>query len=388
MGNSNPTAAAAPDAPNVRLFTSDKSWIEGAALEQLKTTARLPGMVLAAGFPDLHPGKGIAVGAAFVSRERFYPALAGNDIGCGMSFWATDLSARKLKLDRLEKKVCLELPWDGDLAPWRERFGFAASASDSGLGTIGGGNHFAELQVVDEVRDAAAFARLGLDKNAAALLVHSGSRGLGEAIFRELLAEHGANALDEESEAASRYLARHEHAMCFARANRALLANRFAVQLGAEARCVSDVAHNMVTREEFGGEPAWIHRKGAASTREAIAAGALMIPGSRGTPSFLVRAVGDGEQAAWSLAHGAGRRWQRGYAKSRLSAKYRTEDLARTELGGRVICEDRDLLYDEAPQAYKDIAQVIADLEAAGLIETIAVYRPVLTYKVRRATDE
>ncbi len=114
-----------------------------------------------------------------------------------------------------------------------------------------------------------------------------------------------------------------------------------------------------------------------------------MIPGSRGTPSYLVRALAsEGEKAAWSLAHGAGRRWQRGYAKSRLSHKYRVEDLQRTELGGRVICEDRELLYDEAPQAYKDIAQVIADLEAAGLIATIAVYRPVLTYKVRRARDE
>jgi release factor H-coupled RctB family protein len=114
-----------------------------------------------------------------------------------------------------------------------------------------------------------------------------------------------------------------------------------------------------------------------------------MIPGSRGTPSYLVRALAEqGENAAWSLAHGAGRRWQRGYAKSRLSHKYRVEDLARTDLGGRVICEDRELIYDEAPQAYKDIAQVIADLEAAGLIAPIAVYRPVLTYKVRRARDE
>src|SRR5690606_41871677 len=127
----------------------------------------------------------------------------------------------------------------------------------------------------------------------------------------------------------------------------------------------------------------------AASTREALDCGALMIPGSRGTPSYLVRPLDENaEEAAWSLAHGAGRRWQRGYARSRLSHKYRVEDLTRTELGGRVICEDRELIYDEAPQAYKDIAQVIADLEAAALIETIAVYRPVLTYKVRRARDE
>lgn len=389
MGNSLTDAThSAPS--NVRLFTTDKSWIEGAALAQLNHTANLPGMVLAAGFPDLHPGKGIAVGAAFVSRGVFYPALAGNDIGCGMSFWATDLPARKLKLDRLEKRIAgLEEPWDGDLAPWRERFGLASTLSDPGLGTIGGGNHFAELQVVDEVRDEQAFAALELDKSNAALLIHSGSRGLGQDIFRELLERHGANPLEEESEAAAHYLARHDHAMRFARANRALIVHRFAGELGAETRCVSDVAHNMVTRETLDGAPAWFHRKGAASTREALEQGALMIPGSRGTPSYLVRALAEkGEHAAWSLAHGAGRRWQRGYAKSRLSHKYRVEDLARTELGGRVICEDRELIYDEAPQAYKDIAQVIADLEAAGLIATIAVYRPVLTYKVRRARDE
>lgn len=388
MGNS--LSDATHSAPNVRLFTTDKSWIEGAALAQLNHTAGLKGMVLAAGFPDLHPGKGIAVGAAFVSRGVLYPALAGNDIGCGMSFWALDLSARKLKLDRLEKRISgLEQPWDGDLALWRDRFGLAPSLSDAGLGTIGGGNHFAELQVADEVRDAAAFAALGLDKANAALLIHSGSRGLGQDIFRELLERHGANPLEEESDAARHYLDRHEHAMRFARANRALIVHRFASELGAAARCVSDVAHNMVTREDFGGAPAWFHRKGAASMREALEQGALMIPGSRGTPSYLVRARADeGEKAAWSLAHGTGRRWQRGYAKSRLSHKYRVEDLTRTELGGRVICEDRELLYDEAPQAYKDIAQVIADLEAAALIETIAVYRPVLTYKVRRARDE
>jgi release factor H-coupled RctB family protein len=388
MGNSQMTGPA-PDAPPVRLFTTDKSWIEGAALEQLNMTARLPGMVHAAGFPDLHPGKGIAVGAAFVSRGQFYPTLAGNDIGCGMSFWATDLAAKKLKLDRLEKKITgLDVPWKGDLEPWRARFGVEASPADGGLGTIGGGNHFAELQVVDEVRDAEAFADLGLDVAMAALLIHSGSRGLGQWVFTQLIAEHEGRPLAEGSDAATAYLARHDHAMRFARANRALIAWRFAEQLGAEARCVSDVAHNMVTREEFQGAPAWFHRKGAASTREALAAGCVMIPGSRGTPSYLVQALPDGEEAAWSLAHGAGRRWQRGYAKSRLSHKYRVEDLARTSLGGRVICEDRELLYDEAPQAYKDIAQVIADLEALNLIKTIAVYRPVLTYKVRRDSDD
>jgi release factor H-coupled RctB family protein len=167
-------------------------------------------------------------------------------------------------------------------------------------------------------------------------------------------------------------------------ANRALIAHRFASQLGADARLVSDVPHNMITREDWGGRPSFIHRKGAATSNVT----AVMIPGSRGTLSYLVAPIGDRHAAAYSLAHGAGRRWQRGYAKPRLSHKYRVEDLVRTEFGGRVICEDREMLYEEAPQAYKDIGQVVQDLVDAGLAHIIAIYKPVLTYKVRRRDND
>ncbi|MEZ5849672.1 MAG: RNA ligase RtcB family protein [Hyphomicrobiaceae bacterium] len=384
MGNSI-SPKSFPDLPNLRLVASQTTWIEGAALEQLKTVARLPGVELAVGFPDLHPGKGFPVGAAFVTRDVVYPLLAGNDIGCAMSLWATDLSRRKLKLDRWAGRLDgLDRPWDGDVAAWRECYDLPESPSDAGLGTIGGGNHFAELQVVAEVRDADAMTALGLDEEQALLLIHSGSRGLGDVIHRQLLAEHGADPLADGSPEADRYAARHGHAMRFAAASRALLAHRFAGQIGATVRLVSDVPHNTVTREDWQGAPAWVHRKGAASARH----GAFVIPGSRGTPSYLVAPTGDLEGVGWSLAHGAGRRWQRGYAKPRLSHKYRVEDLERTRLGGRVICEDRELLYEEAPQAYKDIGQVIGDLEAAGLVSVIAVLSPLLTYKVRRCQDD
>ncbi len=373
------------DQSNVRLIASDTTWIEGAALEQLKTTAKLAGIVCAVGFPDLHPGKGLPVGAAFVSRGVFHPRLAGNDIGCAMSFWATDLSARKLKLDRWADRLeGLDRPYDGDLMPWRQSFDLPVSGHDTGLGTIGGGNHFAELQVVDEVRDPDRFAELGLDRARASLLIHSGSRGLGQSIYEDLIATHGVEPLIEGADAAQAYMARHDHALRWSRANRALLAQRFGRQIGADVRLVSDVPHNTIAREDWGGEPAWFHRKGAASSREHV----VMIPGSRGALSYLVAPTGDRQAAAWSLAHGAGRRWQRGYAKPRLSHKYSVEDLSRTDLGGRVICEDRELLYEEAPQAYKDIGQVVRDLETAGLVSVIAVYRPVLTYKVRRRDDD
>ncbi len=384
MGKSN-YLKTFPELPNLRLVASDTTWIEGAALAQLKTVASLPGVELAVGFPDLHPGKGFPVGATFVTRDLVYPLLAGNDIGCAMSFWATDLSRRKLKLDRWAKRLDgLDRPWQGDVAAWRDRYGLPEGVADSGLGTIGGGNHFAELQVVAEVRDPASMAVLGLDEDQAMLLIHSGSRGLGDAIYRQLLADHGAIPLSDGSPEADRYAERHAHAMRYAEANRALIAHRFATQIGTDATLVSDVPHNTVTREDWRGAPAWVHRKGAANARK----GAFVIPGSRGTPSYLVAPTGDLSSVGWSLAHGAGRRWQRGYAKPRLSHKYRVEDLERTELGGRVICEDRELLYEEAPQAYKDVSQVIADLEGAGLVSVIAVLSPVLTYKVRRDRDD
>lgn len=374
-----------PMLPNLRLIAGADAWIEGAAVEQLKSTAALEGIELAVGFPDLHPGKGFPVGAAFVTRDRLYPVLAGNDIGCAMGLWATDLSRRKLKLDRWAKRVRgLDEPWDGDLQGWCRRCDLPTSPHNRVLGTIGGGNHFAELQIVSEIRDEAACAALGLELEQAVLLVHSGSRGLGDEIFRELLTRCGANPVLPESTDALWYLARHDHASRYARANRSLIAHRFAEQIGADIRPVSDVLHNAITQEGWRGAPAWIHRKGAASSSE----GPLVIPGTRGTPSFLVAPVGDRDAAARSLAHGAGRRWQRGYARPRLSQRYRVEDLERTELGGRVICEDRELLYEEAPQAYKTIETVIADLEAAGLVTVMAVMTPVLTYKVRRLADD
>ena len=109
-----------------------------------------------------------------------------------------------------------------------------------------------------------------------------------------------------------------------------------------------------------------------------------MIPGSRGDFSYLVEPLHDrAEDALCSLAHGAGRKWSRKDAHARLSRRFRVTDLQRTKLSSHVICEDRRLIFEEAPEAYKDIAGVIADLEAAGLVRVIARLRPMLSYKTR-----
>src|SRR5256885_9327909 len=88
----------------IEVFANRGVWIEDAAIQQLQTTARnLAGMRAAVGLPDLHPGRGYPVGAAFFSVGRFYPALVGGDIGCGMSLYSTELAAHKTSAPKLEK---------------------------------------------------------------------------------------------------------------------------------------------------------------------------------------------------------------------------------------------------------------------------------------------
>ena len=98
---------------HVRLFASAQSWIEGEAVRQLYAAAKLDGVRLAVGFPDLHPGKGSPVGAAFVTEGVIYPHLIGGDIGCGMALFKTDLVRRDAKLNRwAELRFDLEHPWE------------------------------------------------------------------------------------------------------------------------------------------------------------------------------------------------------------------------------------------------------------------------------------
>lgn len=90
---------------NVSLIASEDTWIEGLAIQQLTKTSELNGMKHVAGMPDLHPGRGYPIGAAFFTTNRVYPALVGNDIGCGMSLWQTSMKLNKVSLDNLSKNL-------------------------------------------------------------------------------------------------------------------------------------------------------------------------------------------------------------------------------------------------------------------------------------------
>ena len=366
---------------HIRLIASPKNWIEGEALRQLHATARLPGVRRAVGYPDLHPGKGVPVGSAYLTEGVIYPHLIGGDIGCGMAFFATDLLRRKAKLDRWsELPFDLEHPWEGDARERLAREELCATQFVESFGTLGGGNHFAELQGVEKVFDADAFAALGLARDELALLVHSGSRGLGPSVLETHLEEHGAGGAPADSEAASRYLLCHDHAVRWGRANRAVIAERFLGALGASGRNISDAGHNSIARRSFDGETLWLHRKGAAPADQ----GPVVIPGSRGTLSYLVQPRDADLASGWSLAHGAGRKWSRSESRLRSRERFHRDELVQTGLGGRVVCEDRDLLYEEAPLAYKNIEVVVQDLVEAGLVSVLATLRPLLTYKTRK----
>jgi release factor H-coupled RctB family protein len=366
---------------NVRLFASPTTWVEGEAMRQLHHAAKLRGVRNAIGFPDLHPGKGVPVGAAFVTDGVIYPHLIGGDIGCGMAFFATDLLRRKAKLDRwAELSFDLEHPWEGNTRERLEREELCATQFAESFGTLGGGNHFAELQAVEKVFDREAFSALGLAKDELALLIHSGSRGFGQSVFETHLEEHGAGGVDADSDTATRYLLCHDHAMRWAEANRALIAERFLTPLGATGRRVLDACHNSVACRAHDGSTVWIHRKGAAPAGRSP----VVILGSRGTFSYLVQPLAADIASGWSIAHGAGRKWNRSESRARSRERFHHDQLVQTGLGGRVICEDRILLHEESPLAYKNIEAVIQDLVDAGLISVIATLRPLLTYKTRK----
>jgi release factor H-coupled RctB family protein len=133
----------------------------------------------------------------------------------------------------------------------------------------------------------------------------------------------------------------------------------------------------------FAAPSSWIESDAVAQCHQVAApgdGGEVLVAGTRGTRSALV-ATHAGEEAGWSVAHGAGRKMSRSDALRRGKAKHTVEELRRTPLGSIVVCGDRQLLFEEAPTAYKRIEQVLRDLVDAGLATPVAATVPLVTYK-------
>ncbi|TCR68797.1 RNA ligase RtcB family protein [Bosea sp. BK604] len=367
-------------AARIRIYASSNAWIEGAAIAQLEHLAARPDVLAVAGLPDLHPGHHGPVGCAALVAGRVFPDVIGTDIGCGMQLHVLDLPERRLKLDKaVERMAALEGPWDGDATGLLAAQGIDGGEFTASLGTVGGGNHFCELQGVEEIVDPSVAGAVGLERGGLALLVHSGSRGLGAAT----LARHyhdGTHGLTL-GEGGEDYLADHDNALRFARLNRQVIAGRALAALRSEAVELLDSPHNLAERH---GDNV-LHRKGAAP----VDRGLVPVPGSRGAVTYLVQPLPGNPDALGSLAHGAGRKHDRASMQKRLASNASTvARLARNAFGGHVICSDRKLLYEEAPEAYKDVERVVGEMEAAGLCRVVAVLRPLITFKTARQPRE
>ncbi|WP_299284912.1 RNA ligase RtcB family protein [uncultured Tateyamaria sp.] len=371
MGNSvlDGRTPAVSSGGTITKFYTSATWVEGRAEQQLEQVAGWAGVRRVAAFPDVHPGKYGPVGCA-VLADRIYPQLIGNDIGCGMSLFQLDLPTRKLKLAKaLRRMRVLGEPDDTDHTGCIEQSGLPVDLFATSLGTIGGGNHFCEVQTLADCDPDTS-----LDTSLIYLLVHSGSRGLGSAVFGNLPEDA---FLGMSSDDALAYVTGHDQAVRWARLNRQIIAQRAAEALRADLRLIVDAPHNLLTKATDG----WLHRKGAAKADTSL----VPLAGSRATPSYLLQPMAH-DNALGSTAHGAGRRYDRGSMHGRVRAKRSDiEAMQRTPFGGRIICEDRDLLIEEAPMAYKSSQTVVADLEATGAAVPVATFHPLLTFKKKRA---
>ncbi|OAL50726.1 release factor H-coupled R [Pyrenochaeta sp. DS3sAY3a] len=441
---------------------ASKAAVGSLSLTQLTTTAHtLPGIVYAVGQPDLHLGNKFPIGAVFASRKWIHPPLIGSDIGCGMAWYKTSLPRSQVDGNKgkkvAEKLRGLEGPWRTQthrelwLQDGAEQYS-AGENWDRSLGTIGAGNHFAEIQIVEEFQNEDTDP--GLRQNDVVLLVHSGSRGYGGSVLTKFTAESNSS-LEDDSQEAVQYMKEHDKACQWAKANRDLIALRFLAclepgneswQLGSSAseesdhfdpsefekakqalqeRKVVDIWHNNVERVKWppmdlstGGvaersstgsettkrtaddsaakqEYVYIHRKGAAPTYNPGTQEPLQIlplPGSRGTLTMILKptfsaSTSWGYKNALSLAHGAGRAMSRAKALSSLSQKYKGQNILEPRAsdidGTWVICDEKDLVFEEAPDAYKDVEAVGQDLVDAGAAQVVGWCRPRVSYKVR-----
>ncbi len=441
-----------------RVYCDDALWREiaaGQALDQLCNVATLPGVEERVyGMPDMHEGYGFPVGGVAAMRATdgvISPGGVGYDINCGVRLLTSELAhaTAAARLEALVHELSRSIPsgrsanpqlrlepadldrvlreGSRSLLPWglvtaddlaHTESGGALDAADPGvvserakqrgrdqLGTIGSGNHFVEVEVVDEVHDPVAARAYGLVQGRLAVLIHTGSRGLGHQVCTDyvrlllgLLPGWGIHLADRQLACAplgtpegQRYFAAMCAAANFAFANRqaitAAVRDAFRATLGPAAglRVCYDVGHNTAKMERYGGVELCVHRKGATrafgpanpeTPAEYRAVGQpVFIPGSMGTGSWVLAGTDEALTLSFgSTCHGAGRALSRTAARAAQSgAEVRR---ALEEQGIVVRCPSARGLAEEAPQAYKDVERVVEVVHQAGLARKVARLRP------------
>jgi tRNA-splicing ligase RtcB (3'-phosphate/5'-hydroxy nucleic acid ligase) len=446
------------DARLMEAIISDRS------VDQVANVAHLPGIVEASfAMPDIHWGYGFPIGGVAATDVSdggvVSPGGVGFDICCGVRLLGSGFdrdsftSRAERVLDELDRRIPRGAG-KGGIAPGRlvtdilqrgaaaavengygvvadlercEERGRSEGADPSAvgdkavargkdqIGSLGSGNHFLEVQVVERVEDEEAARAFGLAEGMIVVMIHCGSRGLGHQVCTDHLREmgtamsrHGIEVPDRQlacvpvdSEEGRHYLAAMAAAANFAWANRHILAHEtrvaFAKAFGTTPEqtgmdLVFDVAHNLAKLEQHqvagSTRELCVHRKGAtrafgpghpdlpAELREV--GQPVLIPGSMGTASWVLK--GSAQNPAFgSAAHGAGRVMSRKQAKSQSTGRQVRDALG--EQGISVRPGSVSLLSEEAPYAYKDVDIVVDVCERAGLATRVARLRPLAVVK-------
>ena len=433
------------------------------SLDQVANVAHLPGILCCSlAMPDIHFGYGFPIGgvAAFAVDEGIVsPGGVGYDINCGVRLLATDLDAADLKgkvktvVDQLYRDVPAGVGSSGAIAKlprkemervlvegagWAVKQGYGSRAdldhtedggalpgADPGavserayargqdqVGTLGSGNHFLEIQRVDEIFDRKAAAAYGLREGQITLMIHCGSRGFGYQVCDDYLVtmaeasrRYGIDLPDRQlvcapvtSPEGRAYLAAMACAANYAWANRQMImhlteeALLHALRISPKdlgLRLVYDVAHNIAKLEahELDGREVrtCVHRKGATRAfgpgRPEVPADyretgqPVLIPGDMGTASFVCKGTAQAMAETFgSTCHGAGRVLSRSAALKRAKGRSIAQELA--EAGIIVRSRSQKTLGEEMPEAYKDVDRVVGVMDGAGVSPRVARLRP------------
>ena len=451
------------------IYASEDIRVEADAVRQLMDAARLPSVHKALATPDIHVGYGVPIGCVVGLREVVVPAAVGYDVNCGMRVLTTPVKRGEIDPVEVAQSIRRDIPLgEGKnnlrLTPreldavlshgvkgvreiagetgriWESResaeeeadirhiedsgsmegnpdavSGHAKSRGMNQLGTLGGGNHFIEVQAVDRVEDEGIARRWGIEKDGICIMIHSGSRGLGHQVGDDYmkLASHRTGDvspthhlayLDAASTEGRNYLGAMYAAANFAFVNREIMTilvrrNVRHILGDVELPILYDVPHNMAKLEEHDGMKLWVHRKGATrafppermqGTAFAEEGQPVLIPGSMGTASYLLVGTPESRETYHSVNHGAGRTMSRTAAAGGRHGRHRRggppaaisdEEFERAMRGIHLIAEDRRSAKEEAPQAYKDIDEVVRVVVAAGLARVVARLVPLAVLK-------
>ena len=452
-----------------RLYLDDESFdaLEEGAIEQIVNVACLPGVQrYSIGLPDIHFGYGFPIGgvAAFSMRNGIVsPGGVGFDINCGVRLIKSNLTIDDVegKLDELTELLFKNIPsgvgskgkirldeneindvldygaewavengygWQEDLE-YLEENGRIKDADSSivsdkakkrgipQLGSLGSGNHFLEIQVVDEIYNKEVASVFGLEKGMIVIMIHSGSRGCGHQVCSDYLRimdkaykNYKINIADRQlacapldSKEAQNYLKAMYAAANYAWANRQMMTHwireTFEEVFDKSAKdmemdIVYDVAHNIAKEENHQiynrREDVIVHRKGAT---RAFGPGCeeipekyrevgqpVLIPGTMGTASYVLHGTDVAmEETFGSTAHGAGRVLSRSKAKKDYDADKITQDLATK--GIKIKATSKHVIEEEAPGAYKDVDSVVRVSDSTGIAKLVAKVKPLSVCK-------